>query len=210
MTPVWGIAPHPDATQAEGPGNFREHEIHPFSAGMKPVSFPLVPAELDGWLALVAALDPIAEDFPEGLAKIHTRFEQIHPFIDGNGRTGRLLLNLILVRLGYPPMIVYKNERNTYLKALRRADGGDFGALGEFIARAILESLYRFIVPAVAGPARLVPLTALARPDLNAVALRAAAVRGVLQATKGPDGQWRSSKNWVDEYSRSRWQRRAG
>jgi len=43
------------------------------------------------------------EPFPETLARLHNAFEQVHPFLDGNGRTGRLALNLILVRLGYPP-----------------------------------------------------------------------------------------------------------
>jgi hypothetical protein len=134
-------------------------------------------------------------------------FEQIHPFLDGNGRTGRLILNLLLVRLGYPPAIIYKNQRTTYLKALRRADQGEPGALGEFLARAILDNLYKFIVPAVAGPARLVPITALASKKVSANALRAAAVRGRLQATKGPDGQWRSTRNWVNRYLSSRYRR---
>lgn len=131
---------------------------------------------------------------------VHCRFEQIHPFLDGNGRAGRLLLNLLLVRLGYPPAIIFKNQRTAYLAALRRADQGEPGALGEFIARAILDNLYKFIVPAVAGPARLVPIAALANKRINANALRAAAVRGRLQATKGPDGQWRSTRNWVNRY----------
>jgi hypothetical protein len=64
--------------------------------------------------------------------------------------------------------------------------------------------LYRCVVPAIAGPARLVPLAALATPGISSAALRAAAVRGALQATKGPDGQWRSSRNWVDEYASTR------
>ena len=72
------------------------------------------------------------------------------------------MLNLLLVRLGYPPAIIYKRERVEYLRALRRADSGDFGLLGELLARAVLDNLYKFIVPAVAGPARLVPLPALA------------------------------------------------
>ena len=45
------------------------------------------------------------------LAELHARLEQIHPFLDGNGRTGRLILNLILVRLGYPQAIIYKGDR---------------------------------------------------------------------------------------------------
>ena len=124
-------------------------------------------------------------------------------------RTGRLLLNLILVRLGYPPAIIYKRDREKYLHALRRADDGDSGQLGEFLARAILDNLYRFVVPAVAGPARLVPLAALADDRINANALRTAAIRGRLNATRGPDGQWRSSRKWVDEYLHSRWERRS-
>jgi hypothetical protein len=109
---------------------------------------------------------------------------------------------------GRPPRESVYLRLHTYLRALRRADTGDPGALGELIARAILDNLYKFIVPAVAGPARIVPITALARGDVTAGALRAAAVRGTLQATKGADGQWRSCRNWVDEYVRHRHRRR--
>ena len=207
MTPVWDVAPHPDATEREGPGSFREHEIQPFPGGMQPISWVLVPAEVDGWIADVNALAPRGSAFPEDLAQLHARFERIHPFLDGNGRTGRLVLNLVLVRLGYPPAIVYKRQRSEYLRALRRADDGDPGLLGELLTRAILDNLYRFVVPAIAGPARLVPLAALANERIGADALRTAAVRGRLQATRGGDGQWRSSRNWVDDYLSTRYRR---
>lgn len=75
------------------------------------------------------------------------------------------------------------------------------------IARAVLDNLYRFVVPGVAGPARLVPLAALSTYDLRLPALRQAAVRGRLRAQKGPDGQWRSTKKWVDEYAANRYRR---
>jgi len=74
--------------------------------------------------------------------------------------------------------------------------------------KTIMDNLYKFIVPAVAGPARLVPLAALATDEFNATALRVAANRGALQATKGSDGQWRSSRQWVEEYAQSRYKRR--
>lgn len=209
MRPVWDVAPHPEASPAESPGAFRRHDINPFPAGMIPPSWTDVPAQIDGWLAEVGRLKMGSVDFPEHIAGLHCEFERVHPFLDGNGRAGRLLLNLLLVRLGYPPAIIYKNQREVYLRALRRADAGDPGALGKFLARAILDNLYRFVVPAIAGPARLVPLGALATKNLNAVALRAAAVRGSLQATKGSDGQWRSCKNWVDDYVRTRQRRPA-
>ena len=207
MTPVWEVAPHPDATDREKPGDFREHEIRPFPSGMTPITFPLVHSEINHWIDTVNSLDTGPSAFSEELAKIHCRFEQIHPFLDGNGRTGRLVLNLILVRLGYPPMVVYKRDRERYLIALSRADYGDPRPLGQILARAILHSLNRFVFPAIAGPARLVPLAALATPELGATALRAAVRRGRLRATRGQDGLWRSSHQWVEEYKATRYRR---
>ena len=208
MTPVWDVAPHPRATDREGPGSFREHDIEPFPGGMQPPQWTDVPAQMRDWINDAAGLrrddqTPIAE----ALAELHARFEQIHPFLDGNGRAGRLILNLLFVRLGIPPAIIYKGDRARYLNALRRADEGDPGPLGEFLARAVLDNLYKFVVPAIAGPARMVPLPALATPELSANALRVAAIRGRLKAAKAADGSWRSSKVWVDEYRATRYKR---
>ncbi len=208
LTPAWDVAPHGDATDAERPGSFREHDIQPFPGGMRPALWPDVPALVGDWLVDAQQLPqdgPFTE--PETLAKLHAEFEQIHPFLDGNGRTGRLVLNLLLVRLGYPPAIIYKGERARYLAALRRSDAGDYGPLGEFLARAVLDNLHKFVVPAVAGPARLVPLPALATDQLSANALRVAATRGRLKASKAADGTWRSTRTWVDEYVSTRYKR---
>jgi hypothetical protein len=207
---VWDVAPHPDADEREAPGAFRRHDIEPFQGGMRPPAWTEVPVLIGDWLDEAHALrntEPLR--FPEALAHVHARFEQIHPFLDGNGRAGRLLLNLLLVRLGYPPAIIYKGDRTRYLACLRRADQGDCGPLGEFLARSILDNLYKFIVPAVAGPARLVPLPALATDLLSPSALRVAASRGRLKAAKASDGSWRSSRAWVDEYVASRYRRDA-
>lgn len=210
MTPVWNVAPHPHAMPAETPGNWRQHDVQPFPEGMTPPAFPEIGHRMADWVADVNSLRETSEaPFPERLAKIHNDFERIHPFLDGNGRTGRLLLNLLLVRLGYPPAIVFKNERSKYLKAMRKADQGEYGPLGELIARAITNNLYRFVVPAVAGPARLVPLASLVDPTkgITATSLRAAAERGRLRAQKSSHGTWLSSKNWVDEYQRNKHKR---
>ena len=208
---VWDVAPHPQATPHEKPGSFREHDIEPFPAGMQPPAWADVPRLTADWVADTATLrEADAASVPETLARLHARLEQIHPFLDGNGRAGRLALNLLLVRLGYPPAIIYKRERTQYLKALRRADQGDHGSLGELLARAVLDNLYKFIVPAVAGPARLVPLPALASDAISHDALRVAAARGRLEASKGADGTWRSSRLWVDEYLSGRGRRAKG
>ena len=210
LTPVWDVAPHGDATDAERPGSFREHDIQPFPSGMQPPAWTDVPPLIADWIADTQALrERPTHVEPEDLARLHARFEQIHPFLDGNGRTGRLVLNLLLVRLGYPPVIIYKGDRARYLAALRHADEGDHGPLGELLARAILGNLHRFVVPAIAGPARLVPLPALATPQLSADALRVAATRGRLNASKAADGSWHSTRAWVDEYVAGRYKRAA-
>lgn len=208
LTPVWDVSPHPSAEESERPGSFRRHDIRPFPGGMRPPPWPEVPAMLSDWLAEVQALSSERDAVdPEALARVHARFEQVHPFLDGNGRTGRLVLNLLLVRLGYPPAIVFKAERRKYLAALGNADRGDHGPLGELLARAILDNLHKFVVPAVAGPSRLVPLPALASERISANALRVAATRGRLNASKAPDGTWRSTPAWVDQYLAQRYER---
>src|ERR1700687_5107832 len=204
MTPVWEVAPHPDASEDESPGNWRRHDIHAFKHGMKPASHPDVPALVRDWVDGVASL-PRESPVAEALAARHAAFERIHPFIDGNGRVGRLLMNLLLVRLGYPPAIIQKRLRDRYLDALNRADRGDPGPLGEIIARAVLDNLSRFVLPAVAGPAKLVPLDALATKDLSVLALRNAAQRSRLKAIRAADGTWRSSRQWVEEYRSDRY-----
>ena len=110
----------------------------------------------------------------------------------------------MLVRLGYPPAIIYQRDRNRYLSALQAADRGDVGPLGELFARAILDNLMRFIVPAVAGPTRLVALESLASPEMGLKALQEAARRGRLRAFKTRAGTWQSSRQWVDAYRDSR------
>lgn len=75
-------------------------------------------------------------------AKAHLKFVTIHPFIDGNGRTARLLMNLLLLQEGYPVTIIKKEERIMYLNALEKAqvenDPSDFYDL---ICRAVDRSL---------------------------------------------------------------------
>nr|NLI50175.1 Fic family protein [Propionibacterium sp.] len=168
LTLVWQVSPHREASDAEAPGNFRRHDIHPFAEGMTPPSWPLVPAALDEWVTTISTIPARLEaggNLPELLAEAHNHFERVHPFLDGNGRAGRLALNLVLVRLGYPPVVILKEQRAAYLRAMQQADKGDVGPLGEILARAMIDNLNRFIIPNVAGPAKLVPLAALVDSD---------------------------------------------
>ena len=201
-----GVSPPTPTPPEEKPGSFRRYDIEPFPGGMVPPSWVEVPAVMVDWLNSLATITTLDNPI-EAIAVAHAGSERTHPFLDGNGRTGRLLLNLLLVRLGYPPAVIYTRDRNRYLRALRRADDGDPGPLGELIGRAVTDNLYRFVVPAIAGPHRLVPLVSLATKTQSVFTLRAAIERGRLRAQKGPDGQWRSSRAWVHEYVANKYKR---
>ena len=109
------------------------------------------------------------------------------------------------MRLGYPPAVIQKKERTQYLKALEQADRGDNEPLGELFARAVLDNLMRFLLPAIAGEVKLLPLDALAGRAISVAALRQAAERGRLVAKKDEHGRWRSSKKWVSDYGKSKY-----
>ncbi|MBK8671349.1 MAG: Fic family protein [Saprospiraceae bacterium] len=79
---------------------------------------------------------------PITLATIfHHKFVLIHPFDDGNGRLSRLMMNYILLRLGYPPIVIKSVDKIKYLNALRLADVGDNEAFIDFIADQVIWSL---------------------------------------------------------------------
>ena len=71
----------------------------------------------------------------------HHRFVWIHPFFDGNGRTVRLAMNLLLMKAGYPPAIILTNDRLKYYSALNDANKGNYGKLMLLMAQAVERTL---------------------------------------------------------------------
>ena len=89
------------------------------------------------WLAGKHNVHPVAF-----AGEAHYRLVTIHPFVDGNGRTARLLMNLLLLMYGYPPAIIRKRDRLAYIAALENAQlGGSKEAYETIIARAVDRSL---------------------------------------------------------------------
>ena len=92
---------------------------------------------------------------PLALATIfHHKFEKIHPFGDGNGRTGRMIINFIMLSKGYPPMIIRKKSREEYLENLRTADKAglknydkkDYSGLVNFNAQEFMETYWNIFL----------------------------------------------------------------
>lgn len=89
------------------------------------------------WLTAKNELHPV-----EFAAEAHYRLATIHPFVDGNGRTARLLMNLLLIMYGYPPAIIRKRDRLAYISALEKAQlGGEKDNYEKIIAGAANRSL---------------------------------------------------------------------
>lgn len=97
--------------------------------------------QLIAWHGQADRMHPIAR-----AAELHTRFVKIHPFIDGNGRTGRLLLNLELMKAGYPPAVIRKEERLAYYDALDEACVTDtYDGITSLVLDAVLRTLKTYL-----------------------------------------------------------------
>ena len=101
----------------ENAGRYRQQNVLISGATTTPPDYTLLNdkmAQLIDWYNLEAyKLHPI-----ERAAKVHADFVGIHPFIDGNGRTSRLLMNLELLKAGYPPCVITVENRLAYYEAL--------------------------------------------------------------------------------------------
>ncbi|SNS11194.1 Fic family protein [Belliella buryatensis] len=80
-------------------------------------------------------------DILEKVTLFHHRFVWVHPFFDGNGRTVRLLMNLLLMKEGFPPAVILGVDRKRYYQALNLANNGNFDKLLFLIVQAVDRSL---------------------------------------------------------------------
>jgi Fic family protein len=102
-----------------------------------PRRVPDLMREFSDWLGSRPRLHPVSF-----AAEAHYKLVSIHPFIDGNGRTARLLMNCLLMMHGYPPAIIRPRDRVAYLGALETAQlGGPRAAYDSLIIRAVDRSL---------------------------------------------------------------------
>jgi Fic family protein len=103
----------------ERPGEFKKHD---YVTGVYEVGSAAENAEND-LTELIAEVNAyVGSDVLKVATYLHTRFEYIHPFADGNGRVGRTFMNYYLMTHNYPPLIVYDEDKRMYYECLQKYD----------------------------------------------------------------------------------------
>ncbi len=109
----------------------------------KPEETPALMNDLVDWYNQAISLSQMHP--VELAALLHYRFIRIHPFDDGNGRIARILMNLTLIRFGFPPVIIKTQKKEAYYRALQQADGGDTSFFADYIAQLEIDSLELYL-----------------------------------------------------------------
>lgn len=119
-----------------GAGQYRDGPASIRGSRHIPPPWQRIPELMDSWLAWQ---EREGLEYPPIVraAVAHEAFLNIHPFDDGNGRVARLLLNLQLMRDGYPTVLIQRSVRATYIRALEAAHFGDYQALVTLIGQAV-------------------------------------------------------------------------
>jgi Fic family protein len=128
----------------EDKGVYRRIPVRISGAKTVPVEPALIPEKMDDLISWYNGEKD--DDFLTKLALLHLGFESIHPFIDGNGRTGRLVVNLELMKLGYPPIDIKFTDRKAYYDAFDKyASTGSPNAMARLFARYLSQRLRRYL-----------------------------------------------------------------
>ena len=117
-------------------GELRTVQVYIRGADFTPPPARDVPQYLQQWIRWLTSDDALRYEPVTRAAIAHQDFEAIHPFTDGNGRVGRLLLNLMLMQEGYPPALVLREWRVRYVQSLHSAHFDEYAPLVDLVGLA--------------------------------------------------------------------------
>ncbi len=126
--------------ESEFAGRYRNGQVRILGANFVPPNYLKVSALMKE-LVKFTNHNPDELELVDLISKFHHKFVWIHPFFDGNGRTARLLMNLLFMKYGYPPAIILKNNRKQYYRSLNLANNGDYTPFILLVAQALERSL---------------------------------------------------------------------
>lgn len=128
----------------EDRGVYRRVPVTIMGAAYTPPQPYLVPSLMEQLVKKYQEM--IALHIVERISNFHLAFEAIHPFVDGNGRTGRLLLNLELMKEGYPPINIKFGDRRRYYEAfISYSKGNDSAEMVSLVGEYLLEELSKYL-----------------------------------------------------------------
>ncbi len=137
-------------------GTFRTTQV--FVGDYVPPSAKEVEALMSDFVDWLNSEDALSLHPIELAALAHYKFVWIHPFYDGNGRTSRLLMNVILMEAGYPPIIIRVEEKHLYYQHLETANSGDVTPFIRFIAKCLERSLDEYLLAGFENPGSMISL----------------------------------------------------
>jgi Fic family protein len=135
-------------------GHFRRVPVYIRGAKLTPPPARDVPALMQQWVDWVNGKEGQQYEPVTRATIAHHGFEALHAFTDGNGRVGRLLLNLMLMQAGYPPALLLREWRTRYIQALGTADAGNYTSLLGIIGLAVEQSLDLYLQACEAAAAQ--------------------------------------------------------
>jgi Fic family protein len=125
-------------------GNYRTTQVQIAGARHVPPEAWEIPAQMTEWGKWLTKAEKSMH--PVVLAALaHHGLVKIHPFVDGNGRTARLVMNLILMQNGYPPTVILRTDRQSYYRVLSLADDGKEKSLINFVGKAVERGLTLYL-----------------------------------------------------------------